>query len=220
MRNFHKVGIGVVFLGIGMGIAVKSYSTSPQGQSNKPLRAHAIILGAPGTPFAGILGEAVFKQESANKEKANTPVTEVQVDVQVTGLPPGKHGFHVHENGSCSPTFTAAGGHFDGASPSGSPTNPNGNTNPDANHPYHMGDLPNLVADADGEAELHYTTSRISLGPTQKPPLPQAPLSLFPPDHPNGAAVIIHAGEDTGQPGVAGNAGGGRIACGVVIQDF
>ena len=32
--------------------------------------------------------------------------------------------------------FTSAGGHFD--------PGPAGNTDPDANHPYHMGDLPNL----------------------------------------------------------------------------
>ena len=42
--------------------------------------------------------------------------------------------------------FTSAGGHFD--------PGPNGNTDPDANHPYHMGDLPNMEVDANGNGEF------------------------------------------------------------------
>src|SRR5262249_32635474 len=150
MKHIAKLTTGIVVLGIAVGVAVKSYGTRPQDPPNSPLRAHAIIQGTLANGV--ILGEATFKQEAPAKKNSNTPVTEVDVEVHVKGLPPGKHGFHVHENGSCTPTFAAAGGHFDG--PPVGPTNPNGNSNPDANHPYHLGDLPNLVANEDGEAHL------------------------------------------------------------------
>jgi hypothetical protein len=52
--------MGVVFLGIVMGIAAKSYSTVPQGNV---LRARAIILGSPGS---GISGVVTFTQAPAD----------------------------------------------------------------------------------------------------------------------------------------------------------
>ena len=160
-------------------------------------RAHADIAGVPGS---GISGTAVFIQLSGGI------LPTVQVIVTVTGLAPGsKHGFHVHENASCADTpgtpFGGAGGHFD--------PGPFGNsTPPDTNHPFHMGDLPNLVADSHGRAVLVHTTSRITLT--------AGPLSVF---DANGSAVIVHALEDLGTTGAPPGAGGGRIACGVIEAD-
>src|SRR3984893_800723 len=38
---------------------------------------------------------------------------DVQVVADVTGLKPGKHGFHIHEKGDCSaPDAASAGAHF------------------------------------------------------------------------------------------------------------
>ena len=34
------------------------------------------------------------------------------VSGQITGLPPGQHGFHIHEFGSCEDEGKAAGSHF------------------------------------------------------------------------------------------------------------
>ena len=48
-------------------------------------------------------------------------------------------------------------------------------------------------------------TSRITLSP--------GPVTIFDGD---GSAVIVHANEDRGEPGVVGASGGPRIACGVV----
>src|SRR3712207_3769226 len=31
---------------------------------------------------------------------------------ELDGLPPGWHAIHVHENGTCAPSFAAAGGHY------------------------------------------------------------------------------------------------------------
>ena len=96
-----------------------------------------------------------------------------------------------------------AGGHFD--------PGPNGNSSPDANHPFHMGDVPNLVVNEFGVGLLSYRTSRVTLSP--------GPVSLF---HVNegtnvtDSAVILHLNEDQGTTGVTGGSGGGRIACGVI----
>jgi Cu-Zn family superoxide dismutase len=155
----------------------------------------------------GISGTAEFREVMAQTAGAHdmkfmTGMTAVEVTVTATGLKPGAHGLHLHAVGKCeAPGFTSAGGHFD--------PGPNGMTDPDANHPYHMGDLPNLVADAGGKATIKAVTNRVTLGP--------GPLSLFDAD---GTAVIIHANPDQGVTGEAksGLSGGPRVACGVVMK--
>jgi superoxide dismutase, Cu-Zn family len=193
MRDVGTFAVGLVILGVSMGIAAKGYSTSPRANV---LRARAILLGAPGSGISGVvtLTEGPVDQDS--------PITSVKVVVHVEGLTPGKHGIHIHENGSCANTtvpFGGAGGHFD--------PGPSGNSNPDTNHPFHMGDLPNLDANPAGVGQLEFTTSRITLS--------AGPLSVF---DANGSAVIIHQNTDLGGPGAAGSgiSGGLRIACGVI----
>ena len=161
------------------------------------MRAHAAIAGAPGS---GIKGEIRFTQIPADDDN---PEPTVNIVARITGLLAGAHGFHIHEIGMCAaPTFVAAGGHFD--------PGPFGNSNPDANHPFHMGDVPNLVANRAGIATFTYTTSRITLSP--------GPLSVFDGD---GSAVIVHLNRDQGITGAAGSgvSGGPRIACGVIERD-
>ena len=116
-------------------------------------------------------------------------------------MKPGKHGVHLHAVGKCDPDFTAAGGHFD--------PGPAGNTDPDANHPFHMGDIPNLEVGANGAGKLTGVTTRVTLSP--------GPLSLFDTD---GSAVIIHGNEDQGTTGEpkSGVSGGPRVACGVITK--
>ena len=101
----------------------------------------------------------------------------------------------------CEPDFTAAGGHFD--------PGPAGNTDPDANHPFHMGDIPNLEVGANGQGQMKITTTRVTLSP--------GPLSLFDAD---GTAIIIHGNPDQGTTGEpkSGVSGGPRVACGVVDE--
>lgn len=124
----------------------------------------------------------------------------VDVELEIFGatIAPGKHAVHIHETANCSPC-SAAKGHFD--------PGPNSNTSPDGNHPFHMGDLPNVEVDEDHHGLLQTTTSRITLS--------DGPLSIFDSD---GSAVIVHVGADTycpegEQPGCAG---GARAACGVI----
>lgn len=173
------------------GIVIGAVMANPAG-AEETLRARAIIRGALGS---GIEGKVSFKQL-----KGNAPEPGVEIKVRVNGLSPGNHGFHIHEVGLCElPGFTSAGGHFD--------PGPFGNSNPDANHPFHMGDVPNLKANERGVARLKHQTSRITLS--------SGPLSIF---DQNGSAVIVHQNPDqgiTGAPG-SGVSGGPRIACGVI----
>jgi Cu-Zn family superoxide dismutase len=161
-------------------------------------RARAIVNGAMGSGIAGIV-----KLTQTRKGI----VSEVMVEAQFTGLQPGSvHGMHIHEVGSCSNTdpvtsaagaFLGAGGHFD--------PGPNSNPAADANHPFHMGDMPNVVANEIGVGTLKHTTSRVTLSP--------GPLSVF---DANGSAIILHVNADQGTTGVTGGAGGARLACGVI----
>ncbi|MFA5677123.1 MAG: superoxide dismutase [Cu-Zn] SodC [Pseudomonas sp.] len=117
----------------------------------------------------------------------------------LTSLPGGMHGFHVHENGSCDPAekdgkqvaAQAAGGHYD---PAGS-----------GQHlgPYndgHLGDLPALYVNTDGAADYPVLSPRIK--------------KL---DEIKGKALMIHAGGDNhaDSPEPLGG-GGARVACGVI----
>jgi Cu-Zn family superoxide dismutase len=156
-------------------------------QSKPTASAHAAIKGA------NITGTAEFVEHKQNIGST------VEITVTVSGLTPGLHGVHIHAVGKCEPDFTAAGGHFD--------PGPASNTDPDANHPFHMGDIPNLEAGADGKATFKTTTTRVSLS--------EGPLSLFDAD---GSAIIIHGNPDKGVTGEpkSGVSGGPRVACGVI----
>jgi Cu-Zn family superoxide dismutase len=163
--------------------------------SSNVIRAYATISGPPGS---GIEGKVLFTQAPADE---NFPEPGVDVVAKVEGLSPRLHGLHIHENGSCEPpAYQSAGGHFD--------PGPFGNSNPDTNHPYHMGDIPNLEVNKAGVGHLSpgaYTTSRITLSP--------GPLTVF---DANGSAVIVHQNPDLGTTGVPGGSGGPRVACGVI----
>jgi len=143
----------------------------------------------------GITGTAQFTERTQGTGKV------VEISLTVKGLTPGKHGVHLHAVGKCDPDFAAAGGHFD--------PGPASNTDPDANHPYHMGDVPNLEVGANGSGTMKAMTTRVTLS--------DGPLSLFDAD---GTAIIIHGNEDQGITGApkSGVSGGPRVACGVVTK--
>ena len=122
--------------------------------------------------------------------------TGVLVSVDVTGLPPGGHGIHLHTVGSCSPDFKASGGHIN---PDGVP---HGLLNPEGGD---RGDLPNLYVAADGSARAEFFTTRVSLKGGDLPALLDA----------DGSAVVIHDNPDDHMSQPIGGAGG-RIACGVI----
>ena len=114
------------------------------------------------------------------------------------GLVPGLHGFHVHENPACGPMEKdgkrvpglAAGGHFD---PSGTGRHEG---------PYgagHLGDLPPLYADENGNATMPVLAPRVTVSDIKN------------------RSLMIHAGGDnySDHPAKLGG-GGARVGCGVV----
>ena len=196
MRRFGRSRRAGVFLVLVMaGGSLTAACSDDEGgsaASGESLRAKAIVRGEPGS---GISGEVTFVQLSGDR---NQPTPGVRVVARLRGLNSGRRqGFHIHERGVCEPPFTSSGGHFD--------PGPTGNPSPDANHPFHMGDLPNLEVGKGGVGRLNYTTSRVTLSP--------GPLSLFDPD---GSAIVLHQNEDRGLTGQQGASGGPRVACGVI----
>jgi Cu-Zn family superoxide dismutase len=130
-----------------------------------------------------------------------------KINVDLRGLPPGQHGFHVHQNADCRPTTPApattgaalaavvpagaAGGHLD-------PDHTGMHMGPMAKG--HLGDLPFLTVGADGTDHETLTAPRWTDVSGLK-----------------GHALVIHAGGDNyaDQPKPLGG-GGPRIACGVI----
>ncbi len=117
---------------------------------------------------------------------------------QLKGLPPGLHGFHVHENPSCEAAekdgkpvaALAAGGHFDpeGSGKHGEPWGDG-----------HLGDLPALYVDAEGAATQPVLAPRLKLADIGE------------------RSLMIHAGGDNHSDHPAALGGGGaRIVCGVI----
>jgi Cu-Zn family superoxide dismutase len=148
-----------------------------KGKKGEALHAVCVLHPFPKSNTRGIIW---FEQKGKT----------VHVTGTVSGLTPGKHGFHVHEFGDCTDP-DCSGGHFN-------PTNmPHGGPD-DAKR--HVGDLGNIVADANGVASIDMKDSVIRLG---------GPSSII------GRAIIVHADPDDLKSQPTGNAGA-RLACGVI----
>jgi Cu-Zn family superoxide dismutase len=117
----------------------------------------------------------------------------VLVEAVLDGLRPGLHGLHVHEVGDCAgPGALAAGGHFD-------PTlHPHG---PGAEEASHLGDLGNVLADAQGHAKLSLRDHWIHISGVN---------GIL------GRALIVQADPDDLHTQPSGG-GGERIACGIIL---
>ncbi|MBM3950045.1 MAG: superoxide dismutase family protein [Rhodospirillales bacterium] len=124
----------------------------------------------------------------------------LEIYPKLKGLPPGPHGFHIHENRSCAAKANpqgqmvlglAAGGHYDPGK-TGKHEGPHSDGG-------HLGDLPVLEVKADGTASGKLRAPRLKVADIKK------------------RSVMIHAGGDnySDQPAALGG-GGGRIACGVI----
>lgn len=123
----------------------------------------------------------------------------LKITPDLSGLPPGNHGFHVHANADCGPgeqsgtkvAGLAAGGHFD-------PMKTGKHLGPESTE-GHKGDLPVLAVDANGKATQPVTAPHLTVAEVQ------------------GHAMVIHAGGDNYSDTPAPLGGGGaRIACAVV----
>ena len=163
------------------------------GKDRVPANARVAVaeIRAPGDTTTGVAGEVVFIQTTSG----------VAVRYDVRGLPPGEHGFHVHEGASCDAAMVdgkmtpggAAGGHFNPM------TTPHG-ARTAGESMRHVGDFGNLTADADRRAEGSFTDDIATLDGAH---------SVI------GHAIIVHGGRDdlTSQPS---GAAGPRVGCGVI----
>jgi Cu-Zn family superoxide dismutase len=167
--------------------------------------ALALALGAKPAAAETIIAPMAL----ATPAGAGAPIGEVIISdgaggarfhVQLHGLPPGPHGFHVHQNPSCAPATAAdgkvtaaggAGGHLDPAK-TGMHMGPMENG--------HLGDLPFVTVATDGTADQTLVAPRIASVAELR-----------------GRALMLHAGGDnySDQPAPLGG-GGPRIACGVI----
>lgn len=166
------------------------------------LAAAAIVLT--GTAFAAgiVVPMNLIDEQGVGKAIGTVTINEgpngLELTPALTDLPPGVHGFHVHQNADCSAgekdgkkvPGLAAGGHYDPAAtakhegPSGA---------------GHLGDLPVLTVGADGKATQPLGAPRLKLADVA------------------GRSLMIHAGGDTYSDLPAPLGGGGaRLACGVI----
>lgn len=160
----------------------------------------ALLVPAAALAEAPLAARAVLKDAKGATVGTATLVAErdggVFVMLQVQGLPPGTHAFHVHAVGKCDPPdFQTAGPHFN---PTGKK---HGTKNPEG---HHLGDLPNVEVSASGNGEARAVVKGASLA--------AGPASLF---GPQGTALVVHQNPDDEMTDPAGNAGA-RIACGVI----
>lgn len=119
----------------------------------------------------------------------------LSVSAEVSGVPAGEHGFHIHQFGSCDDAGKAAGGHY----------NPDqakhGDLLKDGHAGAHAGDLGNILVSSNRTGSLQKILPQLTLS--------DGPYSVA------GRAFILHADPDNyGQP--TGNAGS-RIGCGTIV---
>lgn len=158
-------------------------STSVSEAASPPTTINVVLIGS--------------NNQSVGSAQLTAVKDGVQLDVQVSGLPPGVHGLHFHEKAVCeAPSFDSAGAHFNPHMKEHGFLNPKG---------AHAGDLPNLIVDAQGNGKFSAVTKSVVLDKDK-------PISLV---KPGGSSLVIHEKEDDMKTDPSGNSGK-RIACGAV----
>ena len=147
--------------------------------------AAARLVDADGNP----VGTATFTE---GPDGVGTNVTLQPGQQAVT---PGEHGIHIHEKGTISPDFEAAGEHLNPTDAEHGFNNPQG---------PHEGDLENILVNPDGSASYATTNDRITLSGREN--------SLLDSD---GSALVIHELADDYQTDPSGNSGE-RVAAGII----
>jgi Cu-Zn family superoxide dismutase len=157
----------------------------------------AVLAACASSPTTQADAEAILEARSGSQVMGKVSFTQsgdrLRIDAKVSGLTPGEHGFHVHEAGDCSAAdATSAKGHF----------NPAGKSHGHHGSPeHHAGDMPNLVADAAGNAVISAELTQLTLV--------EGASGIL------GRSVVIHADPDDYKSQPAGNSGK-RIACGTI----
>lgn len=181
---------------------VRGFQFAKQTVMRKPLMTVALIAMSSVARADLNISMNLVDEKGVSKPIGGVVVSESPYGLVFTpmlsGLPPGLHGFHVHENPSCAPkekdgkmvAALGAGGHYDPMK-----TQHHGFPWGDG----HVGDLPALYVDPQGNAA----------NPMLAPRLKMADLK--------GRSLMIHIGGDNHSDHPAPLGGGGaRVACGVI----
>ncbi len=179
MKRLQWFSVAVLVVAVSCAIAVGQQKAKEKGKGRTPVAKAVCVVHPLGDHKAS--GTVTFTQGDGY----------VDIEANLMGLSPGKHGFHIHEFGDCtSADGMSTGGHF------------NPGEMPHRAHDAekrHAGDMGNIEADGRGKATLKLRDTVMRLN---------GPQSIV------GRAVIVHADpDDFSQP--VGKAGA-RIACGVI----
>lgn len=137
--------------------------------------------------------------DSLGKIKLVQQSTGVQLQIKLSGLSPGVHGIHIHNNGQCkAPDFQSAGNHFNPENKEHGLLHPKG---------AHAGDLPNLIVEDDGSVSAEIMAPNVTLKDGKK--------SLF---TKQGTSIVIDENKDDGMTQPSGDSGK-RVACGEISND-
>lgn len=178
---------GLCFLAAGLSLAAATAFAQPkQPQVEHRTRVEMKLIDDKGT--GATIGSVTF---------VDTPQG-LAIEPSLAKLPPGPHGFHVHENPDCGPKERdgkmvpglAAGDHLD-------PAHAKAHRGPQ-NKDSHLGDLPVLIVAQDGTSKAKLMAPRLKVADLKA------------------RSLMIHAGGDNyaDMPKPLGG-GGDRIACGV-----
>ena len=174
------VGISILLIAGACGnVNNKKAMSNEQAEGSQINKAVCVIYPTAGNNVTGLV---TFTRTDSG----------IKVVADISGLTPGKHGFHIHEYGDCSnPDGTSTGGHF----------NPeNTNHGGPADKVRHVGDLGNVTAGEDGKAHLELVDNMITF---------EGKHDII------GRGIIVHAGEDDYVTQPTGNAGA-RVGFGVI----
>ena len=143
-------------------------------------------------------GIAVFQGKLSGYIKFfETQNNNIKIEINIKGLTPGLHGFHIHEKGNLLDKCLSCKGHFN-------PTNKKHGDKLDKER--HVGDLGNITANSKGEVKKIIYDNIIKL---------KGKYSII------GRSVVIHSGVDDLGRGdnkeslITGNAGS-RVDCAVI----
>lgn len=179
-RRFTILLTAVLAMTLGITASVLAHPHSDDaGKATTVDRAVAVLQPVGGS---GVTGEVHFIQQDK----------QVKVKGRITGLTPGKHGFHVHEYGDLTDMEKgkSAGSHYNPTDvPHGRPTD----------EKRHVGDLGNIEANEAGVATFAFTDPFLQLN---------GPHAIV------GRGLVVHAEPDkfTQPQGDAGD----RVAVGVI----
>lgn len=167
----------------------------------------AAILAAAAFAASPLLAETIkvpvnkVSGEGIGQQIGSIDFTDVpngmDIAVDLSGLAPGEHGMHIHQNPSCAPqekdgkmvAALAAGGHWDPA---------DSKTHAGPGMRGHRGDLPFITANADGVVKQTLHVNGLSVKEIL------------------GRSIMIHEGGDNYSDTPPLGGGGARVACGVI----